>query len=85
MSSISKSSLDSEALKCSIEILTSPAPRGLITKEPVKAPEEVEAITPSNQMDLDQDNQVKNPKDKNVSPEERHKWRMPVLPPVPKG
>ncbi|MBW0496578.1 hypothetical protein O181_036293 [Austropuccinia psidii MF-1] len=36
-------------------------------------------------MDLDQDIQVKNPKDKNVSPEERHKWRMPELPPVPKG
>ncbi|MBW0537214.1 hypothetical protein O181_076929 [Austropuccinia psidii MF-1] len=36
-------------------------------------------------MDLDQDIQVKNPKDKNVHPEERHKWRMPELPPVPKG
>ncbi|MBW0563714.1 hypothetical protein O181_103429 [Austropuccinia psidii MF-1] len=36
-------------------------------------------------MDLDQDIQVINPKDKNVSPEERHKWRMPELPPVPKG
>ncbi|MBW0571850.1 hypothetical protein O181_111565 [Austropuccinia psidii MF-1] len=35
-------------------------------------------------MDLDQDIQVINPKDKNVSPEERHKWRMPELPPVPK-
>ncbi|MBW0592344.1 hypothetical protein O181_132059, partial [Austropuccinia psidii MF-1] len=45
----------------------------------------VETITPSNQMDLDQDIQVKNPKDKNVSPEEWHKWRMPELPRVPKG
>ncbi|MBW0514495.1 hypothetical protein O181_054210 [Austropuccinia psidii MF-1] len=36
-------------------------------------------------MDLDQDIQVINPKDKNVSPEERHKWRMQELPPVPKG
>ncbi|MBW0543322.1 hypothetical protein O181_083037 [Austropuccinia psidii MF-1] len=45
---------------------------------------EVEATTPSNQMDLDQDIQVKNPKDNNVSPEERHKWRIPNLPPVPK-
>ncbi|MBW0583262.1 hypothetical protein O181_122977 [Austropuccinia psidii MF-1] len=36
-------------------------------------------------MDLDQDIEVKNPKDKNVSPEERNKWRMPDLPPVPKG
>ncbi|MBW0578251.1 hypothetical protein O181_117966 [Austropuccinia psidii MF-1] len=36
-------------------------------------------------MDLDQDIQVKNPKDKNVSPKERHKWRMPELPPAPKG
>ncbi|MBW0537987.1 hypothetical protein O181_077702, partial [Austropuccinia psidii MF-1] len=44
----------------------------------------VEVTTPSNQMDLDQDIQVINPKDKNVSPEERHKWRMPELPPVPK-
>ncbi|MBW0509664.1 hypothetical protein O181_049379 [Austropuccinia psidii MF-1] len=35
-------------------------------------------------MDLDQQIQVKNPKDKNVSPEERHKWRVPELPPVPK-
>ncbi|MBW0544337.1 hypothetical protein O181_084052 [Austropuccinia psidii MF-1] len=35
-------------------------------------------------MDLDQDIQVINPKDKNISPEERHKWRMPELPPVPK-
>ncbi|MBW0500927.1 hypothetical protein O181_040642 [Austropuccinia psidii MF-1] len=36
-------------------------------------------------MDLDQEIQVKIPKDKNVSPEERHKWRMPELPPIPKG
>ncbi|MBW0542231.1 hypothetical protein O181_081946 [Austropuccinia psidii MF-1] len=35
-------------------------------------------------MDLDQDLQVITPKDKNVSPEERHKWRMPELPQVPK-
>ncbi|MBW0590178.1 hypothetical protein O181_129893 [Austropuccinia psidii MF-1] len=44
----------------------------------------MEETTPSNQMDLDQDIQVINPKDKNVSPEERHKWRMPELPTVPK-
>ncbi|MBW0465672.1 hypothetical protein O181_005387 [Austropuccinia psidii MF-1] len=36
-------------------------------------------------MDLDQDIQVINPKDKIVSPEERHKWKIPELPPVPKG
>ncbi|MBW0512512.1 hypothetical protein O181_052227 [Austropuccinia psidii MF-1] len=36
-------------------------------------------------MDLDQDIQFINPKYKNVIPEERHKWRMPELPPVPKG
>ncbi|MBW0499506.1 hypothetical protein O181_039221 [Austropuccinia psidii MF-1] len=36
-------------------------------------------------MDLDQDIPVINQKEKNVSPEERHKWRMPELPPVPKG
>ncbi|MBW0575138.1 hypothetical protein O181_114853 [Austropuccinia psidii MF-1] len=36
-------------------------------------------------MDPDQDIQVINPKDKNVSPEERHKWRMQELPPVPKA
>ncbi|MBW0579328.1 hypothetical protein O181_119043 [Austropuccinia psidii MF-1] len=35
-------------------------------------------------MDQDQNIQVINPKDKNVAPEERHKWRMPELPPVPK-
>ncbi|MBW0546880.1 hypothetical protein O181_086595 [Austropuccinia psidii MF-1] len=35
-------------------------------------------------MDLNQDIPVTNPKDKNVSPEERHKWRIPELPPVPK-
>ncbi|MBW0504083.1 hypothetical protein O181_043798 [Austropuccinia psidii MF-1] len=33
-------------------------------------------------MDLSQDTQVIIPKDKNVSPEERHKLRMPELPPV---
>ncbi|MBW0518584.1 hypothetical protein O181_058299 [Austropuccinia psidii MF-1] len=37
----------------------------------------------SNESDLDI--QVINPKNKNVSPEERHKWRIPELPPVPKG
>ncbi|MBW0481921.1 hypothetical protein O181_021636 [Austropuccinia psidii MF-1] len=36
-------------------------------------------------MDLDQDTQVINPKDKIVSPERMHKWKMPELPPVPKG
>ncbi|MBW0461990.1 hypothetical protein O181_001705 [Austropuccinia psidii MF-1] len=36
-------------------------------------------------MDLDQDIQVINTKDKNFSPEERHKWRLKELPPVPKG
>ncbi|MBW0584168.1 hypothetical protein O181_123883, partial [Austropuccinia psidii MF-1] len=45
----------------------------------------VEAITPSNQIDLNQEIQVKNPKDKNVSPEERHKWRISELPQVSKG
>ncbi|MBW0532969.1 hypothetical protein O181_072684, partial [Austropuccinia psidii MF-1] len=45
----------------------------------------VEVTTPSNQMDLDQEIQVINPKDKNVIPEERPKWRIPELPPVPKG
>ncbi|MBW0554450.1 hypothetical protein O181_094165 [Austropuccinia psidii MF-1] len=35
-------------------------------------------------MDLDQDIPVTNQKDKNVSPEARHKWRIPELPPVPK-
>ncbi|MBW0499437.1 hypothetical protein O181_039152, partial [Austropuccinia psidii MF-1] len=45
----------------------------------------VEVATPSNQMDLGQEIQVINPKDKIVSPEERHKWKMPELPPVPKG
>ncbi|MBW0577724.1 hypothetical protein O181_117439 [Austropuccinia psidii MF-1] len=33
----------------------------------------MEVITPSNKMDLDLNIQVTNPKDKNVSPEERHK------------
>ncbi|MBW0556315.1 hypothetical protein O181_096030 [Austropuccinia psidii MF-1] len=46
---------------------------------------EVEVTNPSNQMDLDQEIPVINQKDKNVSPEEKHKWRMPELPPVPKG
>ncbi|MBW0586765.1 hypothetical protein O181_126480 [Austropuccinia psidii MF-1] len=36
-------------------------------------------------MDLDQDIPVMNPKGKIVSPEERHKWKMPELPPVLKG
>ncbi|MBW0507891.1 hypothetical protein O181_047606, partial [Austropuccinia psidii MF-1] len=45
----------------------------------------VEVTTPSNQMDFDQDSPVINQKDKNVSPEERHKWRIPELPPVCKG
>ncbi|MBW0589886.1 hypothetical protein O181_129601 [Austropuccinia psidii MF-1] len=36
-------------------------------------------------MDLDQEIQVINPKNKIVSPEERHKWKMPELPPAPKG
>ncbi|MBW0562204.1 hypothetical protein O181_101919, partial [Austropuccinia psidii MF-1] len=45
----------------------------------------VEVTTPSNQMDLDQDIPVINQKDKNDSPEERHKWRMLELPPAPKG
>ncbi|MBW0553728.1 hypothetical protein O181_093443 [Austropuccinia psidii MF-1] len=34
---------------------------------------------------MDQDIPVTNPRDKIVSPEERHKWMMPELPPVPKG
>ncbi|MBW0474317.1 hypothetical protein O181_014032 [Austropuccinia psidii MF-1] len=46
---------------------------------------EVEVTTTSNIMDLDQDIQVVNQKYKNVSLEERHKWRMPELPPVTKG
>ncbi|MBW0568710.1 hypothetical protein O181_108425 [Austropuccinia psidii MF-1] len=36
-------------------------------------------------MDLDQDIPVISEKDKNVSREERHKWRIPDLPLVPKG
>ncbi|MBW0499063.1 hypothetical protein O181_038778 [Austropuccinia psidii MF-1] len=36
-------------------------------------------------MDLDQDIQVINPKDNNVSPEERHEWRIRELPLVPKA
>ncbi|MBW0565476.1 hypothetical protein O181_105191 [Austropuccinia psidii MF-1] len=35
-------------------------------------------------MDLDKDIQVINSKDKIFSPEERHKWKMQELPPVPK-
>ncbi|MBW0528546.1 hypothetical protein O181_068261, partial [Austropuccinia psidii MF-1] len=84
-SSIRESSSDSEASESSIEIQTSPAPRDLITKEPFKDPAEVEVTTPSNQINLDQENQVINPKDKNVSPEERLKWQMPEIPQVPKG
>ncbi|MBW0590897.1 hypothetical protein O181_130612, partial [Austropuccinia psidii MF-1] len=45
----------------------------------------VEVTTKSNQIDMDQDIQVINPKGKNVSPEERHNWRMPELQPVLKG
>ncbi|MBW0588097.1 hypothetical protein O181_127812, partial [Austropuccinia psidii MF-1] len=84
-SSIRESSSDSEASESSIEIQTSPEPRGLITKEPFKGPAEVEVTTPFNQMDLDQDIPVINQKDENFSPEERHKWRIPEVPPVPKG
>ncbi|MBW0521521.1 hypothetical protein O181_061236, partial [Austropuccinia psidii MF-1] len=83
-SSTKGSSSHSEVSESSIEIQTSPAPRGLITKEPFKGPVEVEVTTPSNQIALDQDIQIMNPKDKIVSPEERHKWKMPELPPVPK-
>ncbi|MBW0476918.1 hypothetical protein O181_016633 [Austropuccinia psidii MF-1] len=46
---------------------------------------EVEAITSSNQMELDQEIQVINQKYKNVIPEERHKWMIPELPPAPQG
>ncbi|MBW0516184.1 hypothetical protein O181_055899 [Austropuccinia psidii MF-1] len=35
-------------------------------------------------MTADQEIQVINPKDKDFSPEERQKWSMPELPPVPK-
>ncbi|MBW0525425.1 hypothetical protein O181_065140, partial [Austropuccinia psidii MF-1] len=69
----------------SIEIRTSPASMDLITKEPCKGPAEVGVTTPSNQMYLDQEIPVINQQDKNVSPEKRHKWRMPELPPVSKG
>ncbi|MBW0507930.1 hypothetical protein O181_047645, partial [Austropuccinia psidii MF-1] len=71
-SSIREISSDFEASESSIDIQTSSAPR------------EVEVTTQSNKMDLDQDIQVINHKDKNVSQEERHIWRMPELPPVPK-
>ncbi|MBW0584333.1 hypothetical protein O181_124048, partial [Austropuccinia psidii MF-1] len=84
-SSIRESSSDSEASESSIAVQTSPAPRGLITKKPFKGPEEVELATPSNKMALYQDIQVINLKDKNVNPEEMHKWRMLELSPVPKG
>ena len=88
MSSIRENSSDSEASESSIEIQSSPAPRGLITKEPFKGPAgefnsiftlffikidvkwlllEVEATTPSNQMDLDQEVQVINSKHKSFS------------------
>ncbi|MBW0568211.1 hypothetical protein O181_107926 [Austropuccinia psidii MF-1] len=36
-------------------------------------------------MNLNQDIPIINPKDKNVIPEERYKWRMQELPPVAKG
>ncbi|MBW0556024.1 hypothetical protein O181_095739 [Austropuccinia psidii MF-1] len=36
-------------------------------------------------MDLDQEIQVINSKNKIFSPEEKHKWKMQELPPVPKG
>ncbi|MBW0524202.1 hypothetical protein O181_063917 [Austropuccinia psidii MF-1] len=36
-------------------------------------------------MDLDQDIQFINQKDKNLSTEERNKWKMPELPQVPKA
>ncbi|MBW0569072.1 hypothetical protein O181_108787, partial [Austropuccinia psidii MF-1] len=84
-SSIRESASDSEASESSIEVQTSPAPRGLITKEPFKGPAEVEVATPFNQMDLGQDIPVINQKDKNDIPEESHKWRIPELPPVLKG
>ncbi|MBW0472110.1 hypothetical protein O181_011825 [Austropuccinia psidii MF-1] len=45
---------------------------------------EVELNTQSNQMDLYQEIQVINPKDNIVSPEERHKGKIPELPLVPK-
>ncbi|MBW0547406.1 hypothetical protein O181_087121, partial [Austropuccinia psidii MF-1] len=80
-----ESSSDSEASESSIEIQTSTAPRGLITKELFKGPAEVEVTNSYNQVDLDQETQVVNTKDQNVSPEETHKWRMPELPPVLKG
>ncbi|MBW0541560.1 hypothetical protein O181_081275, partial [Austropuccinia psidii MF-1] len=66
-SSIRESFSYSEASESSIEIQTSPAPWGLITNEPFEGPA---VTTPSNQVDLDQEIQVINPKYKNVSPEE---------------
>ncbi|MBW0527585.1 hypothetical protein O181_067300 [Austropuccinia psidii MF-1] len=68
----------------SIEIQTSPEPSIIITKKPFKGPEEVEVTTPSNKMDMDQDIKVINQKERNASPEEGHKWRIPELPPVSK-
>ncbi|MBW0517898.1 hypothetical protein O181_057613, partial [Austropuccinia psidii MF-1] len=67
-SSTRESSSYSEASKSSIEIQTSPEPRGSITKEPFKSPAEVEVTTSSNQMDMHQDIPVINQKYKN-SPE----------------
>ncbi|MBW0532939.1 hypothetical protein O181_072654 [Austropuccinia psidii MF-1] len=46
---------------------------------------EVKVTPPPNEMYLDEDIQVINPKDKSVRPEERNKWRIPELPSVPKG
>ncbi|MBW0490698.1 hypothetical protein O181_030413, partial [Austropuccinia psidii MF-1] len=82
-SSIRESSSDSSTSDSSIEIQT--IPRGLITEGPFEGPAEVEVTTPSNQMHLDQDIEFINPKEKNVIPENRHKWRMTEPPPVPKG
>ncbi|MBW0468820.1 hypothetical protein O181_008535 [Austropuccinia psidii MF-1] len=45
---------------------------------------EVEVTTPLNQMDLNPDISFINQKYKNFSPEEKHKWRMPEVPKVPK-
>ncbi|MBW0561489.1 hypothetical protein O181_101204, partial [Austropuccinia psidii MF-1] len=79
-----KRKIDSSISESSIERQTSPAPRGLITKEPFKGPAEVEAINSSNKMDLYQEIKVINQKDTNVSPEERHKLKMLEFPPVSK-
>ncbi|MBW0541463.1 hypothetical protein O181_081178 [Austropuccinia psidii MF-1] len=85
VSSIRKSSSDSSISESSIEIQTRLAPRGLITKEPFISQVEVEGITTSNQMNLNQGIKVINQKDNNVSPEERNKWKILELPQVPKG